>query len=103
MHTPLNEGFAVFFKFRMNKLWLTCFILLAVSVRGILGENITDSTEKTLNYVSTLHGRLSLTDNPNIILVIGITGVGKSTLLHCIATDCSRVLSVNNGVEYSVS
>lgn len=86
----------------MNKLWLTRFIVLAVSVPGNFGGNITDSTETTLNYVNTLRGRLELTNNPNIILVIGITGVGKSTLLHCIATDCSRILSIENEVEYSI-
>lgn len=86
----------------MNKLWLTRFIVLAVSVSGIFGGNITDSTETTLNYVNTLRDRLELTNNPNIILVIGITGVGKSTLLHCIATDCSRILSIENEVEYSI-
>lgn len=86
----------------MNKLQLTGFIVLFVSALAILAENIIDSTENTLNFVNFVHGQLKLTNNPNIILVIGTTGVGKSTLIHCITTDCSRLLSIDNGVEYMV-
>lgn len=78
------------------------FIVLFVSASIALAESYSDSTENTLNFVNALHGQLKLTDNPDVILVLGITGVGKSALVHCISTDCSRLLSIDKDVEYVV-
>lgn len=68
--------------------------LLVFGARLTFSENITDSAENTLKFVNEVRGKLKVTKNSNLVLVIGRTGVGKSTLVHCIAGDLSKLESV---------
>lgn len=82
---------------------LWCFLALAhvlpnrVNVKGashVLTENSTDSAEKTLQFIREMQTKLKFTKNPNIILVVGNTGSGKSTLVHYVAGDYSNLISI---------
>ncbi|XP_055309665.1 uncharacterized protein LOC129573302 [Sitodiplosis mosellana] len=76
----------------MTQFQCVLFVLL-LSSRLTFSENIVDSAENTLNFVNEARIQLNITENSNLILVMGRTGVGKSTLVHCIAGDLSKLVS----------
>lgn len=91
------------FSFSMKRFLVLLLNSLVLCVLIIVAENITDATENTLDFVNKARNKLEISKNPNIILVIGLTGVGKSTLIHCVATDCSQLLSIDTGeIDYTV-
>lgn len=67
----------------------------------VLMANIpdTDTAETTLNFVNNAQSKLTPMKNANIILVIGTTGCGKSTLVHYLACDYSRIESIDDGIS----
>lgn len=82
----------------MNWQWLFILQLLCVEISLAANEDaVSDSPEQTLQFVDKVkrkfdEGRTSATDK--IILVIGNTGSGKSTLVHYVAGDNSQMESV---------
>lgn len=86
----------------MNNFRFTIFCVLCAGVIVTFAANSTDSTEKTLDFVNKARAKLKLTNSPDIILVVGTTGVGKSTTVHCVATECSKVISIETDTEYIV-
>lgn len=65
--------------------------LIYLSLKLISTENVTDTAEETLNFVFDTVKMLKITKNSDIILVIGVTGSGKSTLIHYVAGDYSKL------------
>lgn len=53
----------------------------------------TNSAENTLRFVDRAQSKLNLTKNADIIFVVGNTGAGKSTLVHYVASDYSRIFA----------
>lgn len=53
-----------------------------------------NSVEKTFEFINRMQRKLKFTKNPNITLVIGNTGSGKSTFVHYVAGDCSKLISI---------
>lgn len=86
----------------MNKLWCGFLYMFLIASESVYAEGWSESTENTLNYINNVRNKLNLKKNANINLVIGTTGVGKSTLNHCIATDCSKLRSVCTDQECRV-
>ncbi len=54
---------------------------------------LTSSAENTLRFVDRAQSQLNLTKNADLIFVIGNTGSGKSTLVHYVAGDYSRIFA----------
>lgn len=81
--------------------------LLCASAKIVLTENCTnldiemcidtDTTETTLQFVNNAQRKLNTRNHPNIITVLGITGSGKSTLIHNLACDNSKLISMDDG------
>lgn len=69
------------------RLW---FAILLLPLAIVAGENIASDT---LKFVTEAQSKLKLSTNPEIILVIGNTGSGKSTLVHYVASDFSKIIS----------
>lgn len=87
----------------MNRILFTCLNVFVVCVSIGFVESVTDSTAITLDFVHKARDKLKLSENPNVILVVGTTGVGKSALVHCVATKCDKLSSIDTGeVEYTV-
>ncbi|XP_055307695.1 uncharacterized protein LOC129571849 isoform X2 [Sitodiplosis mosellana] len=76
----------------MSKFLIYSF-LLCVGLFGISSDNDIDSAANTLQFVNESQAKLKLTNNSNIILVIGNTGSGKSTLVHYVTGDYSKMIS----------
>lgn len=78
----------------MARVWfiLLCYSNCAHIIAGLTSIS-NDSPEDALNYINEVQKKLILTPNPNITLVIGNTGSGKSTLVHYVAGDYSRMFS----------
>lgn len=53
----------------------------------------TNSAGNTLRFVNRAQSKLNLTKDADLILVIGNTGCGKSTLVHYVAADYSRIFA----------
>ncbi|KAG4066107.1 hypothetical protein HA402_010309 [Bradysia odoriphaga] len=83
-------------------LYIEC-ALIVVSVGSVVSE---DSAEDVLNYIDNVQKRLNVTQNSNVILVIGNTGCGKSTLVHYVAGDYSRMFALEplnpNSVNFEI-
>lgn len=86
---------------KMNWRWLFIVQLHCVAISLAVNEvDDSDSPERTLQFVDEVkrkleEGRTSEADK--IILVIGNTGSGKSTLVHYVAGDNSQIEAVKNG------
>lgn len=68
-------------------------------------NNLVNSAEETFEFVNSARAKLNLTKNPNIILVIGNTGSGKSTLVHYVTGDYSKLVSIEPTgyqIEYQI-
>lgn len=76
---------------------------LCASAKFVLTENFiitatdTDTTETTLQFVNNAQRKLNTRNHPNIIMVLGMTGSGKSTLIHNLACDNSKLMSIDDG------
>lgn len=70
---------------------------LCITTNSVLSGNVVDSTDDTLKFIRNSQSQLNLPKNSNIILVIGNTGCGKSTLVHYVAGDYSRIKSIDDG------
>lgn len=75
------------------------FILIATAV------NTTDLVEETFEFINNVQNRLKLTAESNIILLIGNTGSGKTTLAHYVAGNYSKLLAiepVGDNMDYKI-
>lgn len=77
----------------MKKTWffLSCYYFICVSTIALDGDN--DATEKDINFLNQMQNKLILTRNQNVVMVLGNTGCGKSTLVHYVANDYSKLVS----------
>lgn len=75
----------------MKTLWF-CVIFYALCVQ--INRISTDSASDTLKFVNDLESKLNLTENQNITLVVGNTGSGKSTLVHYVAGNMSKLEAI---------
>lgn len=88
----LNENKFIFSeKMKESLVILVCVLFLAPKV---LTVNETDSVESTFAFIERTKAKLELTKDPNIILLIGNPGSGKSTLVHYVAGDYSKLISI---------
>lgn len=74
-------------------------LLLCIGQKFVLSESDSDFAESIFKFVNSTLNILNGMDNSNIILVIGETGTGKSTLVHYVACDYSKMKSINDGEE----
>lgn len=75
----------------MFSLYSLFFYTVIISVA--CAESSTNSIEQSLEFINNAVNRSKIVNNPNIILVIGNTGSGKSTLVHYVAGDASKLTS----------
>lgn len=81
------------------------FCVLALVTLATLANSSADSVESSFEFINQVQNNLKLTNNPNIILVIGNSGSGKSTLVHYIAGDYSKLVSsepIGDETEYKI-
>lgn len=82
---------------------LLCCVLAIVAAASV--KSSADSVGSTFEFINQVQRNLKLTNNPNVILVIGNSGSGKSTLVHYIAADYSKLVSlepVGDETEYKI-
>lgn len=87
------------------KLAVFCFLYFLCARSAFADDNSTDSAEKVFDFVNKARASLRLTTNPNIILVTGITGTGKSTLSHYVTGNYSKMIAIEPtgvGAEYTI-
>lgn len=72
-------------------LWLYIF---CAKTSSVLSEIFVNSGDETLDFVNKVQSKMVLTNNSNIILLLGNTGSGKSTLIHYVAGDNSKMISI---------
>lgn len=78
----------------MAELWnIVLIINLSIVALTLSVVETTNSIEDTLSFVNNLLNKLNSTTNPKLILVIGNAGSGKSTLIHYVAGDLSKMSS----------
>lgn len=77
---------------KKRQFFLSC--LLAV-VSFVLCENASDSVEETFEFINQAKEKLKLVNNAEIIVVVGNTGSGISTLVHYAAGDYSKLISID--------
>ncbi|XP_037039435.1 uncharacterized protein LOC119076658 [Bradysia coprophila] len=86
----------------LNLFYIEC-ALIVVGLGSVISD---DSPEDVLNYIDNVQKKLNVTQNSNIILVIGNTGCGKSTLVHYVAGDYSRMFALEplnpNSVNFEI-
>lgn len=83
------------------------FLLYFTCVRLASASNYseTNSAEQTFDFVNKVRSKLLVSPNPKIILLIGNTGVGKSTLVHYVTGNYSRIMALEpegSSSEYRV-
>lgn len=83
----------------MTKFRNTLLIYLLFALTSVLTENISNTAENTLKFVNKAQSEINSTNNSNIILVIGKTGSGKSTLVHYVACDYSKIISIDDEIS----
>ncbi|XP_055306114.1 uncharacterized protein LOC129570500 [Sitodiplosis mosellana] len=76
-------------------------VLLNIFCIGIVVV-LSDKSSDTLVYVNNLQTKLKLPPNSNINLVVGNTGVGKSTYVHYAAGDYSKMISHRSGRKLKI-
>lgn len=89
----------------MKKIVYFIVSVLLVQITIAANETAKDSTEKTFEFVNKARELLQLSTNPNIILVIGNTGVGKSTMVHYATGNYSKIIAIEpdeNSSEYRI-
>lgn len=68
--------------------------------------NASDSAADILKFVNESQAKLKLSNNSDIILVIGNTGSGKSTLVHYVTGDFSKIISKEpenqNAIDFEI-
>lgn len=77
----------------MNESLVFLMCVLAVAP-NVLASNDTDSVGDTFAFIDKTKAILKLAKDPNIILVVGNPGSGKSTLVHYVAGDYSKFISI---------
>lgn len=79
---------------RFSYIFLLCVPGLCTGTNDIHTERVnSNSTQATLDFINEARNKFNLTNNANIILVVGKTGVGKSTFVHYIAGDYSKIIA----------
>lgn len=82
------------------------FVVCAQIVVGLSAVDLNDTPEDVLNYIDSVQKKLNVAQNSNIILVVGNTGCGKSTLVHYVAGDYSRIIAIEplnpNSVNFDI-
>lgn len=89
----------------MNK--LSFLLVLAGIAVVVTEEHDANSAEQTFQFLYDAQSKLKLPNSSNIILVIGNTGSGKSTLIHYLAGDNSKLISLEspnpNVIDFIIS
>lgn len=67
------------------------FSLILCVAANIHAEQNVDRADEALQFIDGVQNQLKLTNQKNIILLVGITGSGKSTLTHYVAGNFSRM------------
>lgn len=90
----------------MNQSLYFVFYTLHIVLGAVISlENVSTSIEETFEFVSKAQNKLNVKKNANIILVLGNTGCGKSTLVHYAAGDFSKIESlepIGHQTEYKI-
>lgn len=73
--------------------------IFCAGTKYVVTEDVTDTVEDTLKFVNNAQKQLDVTQHSEIILVIGKTGIGKSTLVHYVACDYSKIISIDDGIS----
>lgn len=82
----------------MKNFWI---FVLSFIVAGIVVA-MSEKSSDTLKFIDNLQQKLKLTTNPRINLVVGNTGSGKSTLVHYVAGDYSKLVSTKMGRKLKI-
>lgn len=93
------------FPFKMNAFLYILYVLCVHSAIAASDNSTSDSAEKIFDFVNKARASLKLTTNPNIVLVTGMTGSGKSTLTHYVSGNYSKMISIEPsgvGSEYTI-
>lgn len=78
---------------------------MASSANGENNTTSTDETGNTLQFINNVQNKLKLSSESKIILLIGNSGSGKSTLTHYLASDFSKMLSIepsDDKMDYTI-
>lgn len=87
----------------MTKCRIVFVIFLFCAGSSLVSTNsVPDEAEDTLKFVNDAQSKLNVEKNANLIMVVGNTGSGKSTFVHYVACDYSKIVSTEVGVEYQV-
>lgn len=102
---PIYERNGFTFTMKLIAVYFIYFVCVQSAFAATVPQPTSDSADFIFDYVNKARNSLKLSPTPNIVLVTGMTGEGKSTLTHYMTGDYSKMISIEPtgaGAEYTI-